>query len=272
MEPAYVAILSIIFLFSLYRLRGGRPRQQDQWQDQEQAAAGSHLALPPSRSRECFTEHDVTFANRPRFPSLLLISYDGTTLPTCGYGPHWRNLRRVATVQLLSAHRVRCMSPVISGEVRTMVRRTYRTAAAAPGGAARVELKRRLFEVSLSALMGTIARTKASSAEADADTDTSPEAQEFKKALDEFIPLVDAASVWDLLPVLRWFDVFGARKKIVAAVGRRDAFLRRLIDAERRSLDGGGENDKKSMISVLLSLQKSGAGCVHGYRNHGSVL
>ncbi|RCV40787.1 hypothetical protein SETIT_9G083500v2 [Setaria italica] len=261
MEPAYVAILSIIFLFSLYRLRGGRPRQQDQWQDQEQAAAGSHLALPPSRSRECFTEHDVTFANRPRFPSLLLISYDGTTLPTCGYGPHWRNLRRVATVQLLSAHRVRCMSPVISGEVRTMVRRTYRTAAAAPGGAARVELKRRLFEVSLSALMGTIARTKASSAEADADTDTSPEAQEFKKALDEFIPLVDAASVWDLLPVLRWFDVFGARKKIVAAVGRRDAFLRRLIDAERRSLDGGGENDKKSMISVLLSLQKSGAGC-----------
>jgi hypothetical protein len=34
------------------------------------------------------------------------------TLPTCGYGPHWRNLRRVATVQLLSAHRVSCsMSP-----------------------------------------------------------------------------------------------------------------------------------------------------------------
>jgi hypothetical protein len=62
--------------------------------------------------------------------------------------------------------------------------------------------------------------------------------------------------------VLRWLDVFGVRNKITAAVGRRDAFLRRLIDAERRRLDDGGgdgdsDSDKKSMIAVLLSLQKS---------------
>jgi len=212
-------------------------------------------------ARECFTEHDVCFANRPRFPSLLLISFGGATLPMCGYGPYWRNIRRVATVQLLSAHRVSCMLPVISGEVRAMARRMYRSAAAAPGGAARVELKRRLFEVSLSALMETIARTKTPRAEADgdADTDMSPEAQEFMKALDVFLPLLGAANVWDYLPVLRWFDVFGVRRKILAAVSARDAFLRRLIDAERRRLDdgGGSEESEKSMIGVLLSLQKS---------------
>ncbi|WVZ60639.1 hypothetical protein U9M48_010632 [Paspalum notatum var. saurae] len=210
-------------------------------------------------ARECFTEHDVCFANCPRFPSLMLISYDGTTLPTCSYGAHWRNLRRVATVQLLSAHRVGCMCPAICAEVCAMARRMYRAAAAAPGRAARVELKRRLFEVSLSALMETIARTKTSRAEADADdTDMSPEAQELKAALDEFIPLVDAGNVGDLLPVLGWFDVFGVRKKILDAVRRRDAFLQRLIDGERRrSLVDGGEDDKESMISVLLSLQKS---------------
>jgi len=215
-------------------------------------------------ARECFTEHDVCFANRPRFPSQLLVSFGGATLPMCGYGPYWRNIRRVATVQLLSAHRVSCMLPVISGEVRAMARRMFRSAAACPGGAARVELKRRLFEVSLSALMETIARTKTPRAEADgdADTDMSPEAQEFMKALDVFLPLLGAANVWDYLPVLRWFDVFGVRRKILAAVSARDAFLRRLIDAERRRLDGGGggssgESDKKSMIAVLLSLQKS---------------
>ncbi|PUZ36930.1 hypothetical protein GQ55_9G076800 [Panicum hallii var. hallii] len=210
-------------------------------------------------ARECFTEHDVCFANRPRFPSLLLVSFGGATLPMCGYGPYWRNLRRVATVQLLSAHRVNCMLPTISGEVRAMARRMYRSAVAAPGGAARVELKRRLFEVSLSALMETIARTKTSRAEgeADADTDMSPEAQELMKALDVFIPLLSAANMWDYLPVLRWLDVFGVRRKILAAVRARDAFLRRLIDAERRRLDDGEESEKKSMIGVLLSLQKS---------------
>jgi hypothetical protein len=48
------------------------------------------------------------------------------------------------------------------------------------------------------------------------------------------------------------------RNKILPAVSRRDAFLRRLIDAERRRLaDGGSDGDKKSMIAVLLTLQKT---------------
>jgi len=123
----------------------------------------------PDAARECFTEHDVAFANRPLFPSQKLVSFGGNSLSMASYGPYWRNLRRVAAVQLLSAHRVACMSPAISAEVRAMVRRMSR--AAAP---ARVQLKRRLFELSLSVLMETIARTKTSRTEANADTDMSP--------------------------------------------------------------------------------------------------
>ncbi|VAI37004.1 unnamed protein product [Triticum turgidum subsp. durum] len=146
----------------------------------------------------------------------------------------------------------------IASEVRAMARRLSRAAAAAPGGVALVELKRSLFEVSLSALMETVAQTKTSRAEGAEDTDMSPEAQEFKESLDEIVPLLGGANMWDFLPVLRWFDVFGVRNKIVAAVSRRDAFLRRLIDAQRRRLgDGGIEGEKKSMIAVLLDLQKT---------------
>ncbi|XP_048573589.1 cytochrome P450 81Q32-like [Triticum urartu] len=206
-------------------------------------------------ARECFTDHDVAFANRPQFPSQMLVSYGGTSLVSSSYGPHWRNLRRVAAVRLLSAHRVAGMSGVIAAEVSAMARRLCRAAAACP---ARVELKRSLFEVSLSALMETVAQTKTSRAEGAEDTDMSPEAQEFKESLDEIVPLLGGANMWDFLPVLRWFDVFGVRNKIVAAVSRRDAFLRRLIDAERRRLDDGvGEGEKKSMIAVLLDLQKT---------------
>ncbi|KAK1643860.1 hypothetical protein QYE76_061665 [Lolium multiflorum] len=208
-------------------------------------------------ARECFTEHDVTFANRPQFPSQLLLSFGGTSLIFSNYGPHWRSLRRVAAVQLLSAHRVACMSGVIAAEISAMTRRLCR-AAAADGGAARVQLKRRLFELSLSVLMETIANTKGTRPVADADTDMSMEAQEFQKVEGELITYIGAANMWDFLPVMRWFDVFGVRNKILAAVSRRGAFLRRLIDAERRRLgEGGGQGDKKSMIAVLLTLQKT---------------
>ncbi|KAF8748723.1 hypothetical protein HU200_012850 [Digitaria exilis] len=214
----------------------------------------------PECAKECFTEHDVALANRPRFASQQLVLFGGAALTTSSYGPYWRNLRRVATVQLLSAHRVGRMSPVISAEVRTMARRMSRDAWNAPGGAARVQLKRRLFEVSLSVLMETIARTKTSSGveAAGVGTDMSPEADEFKQIVDEVVPYLGTANKWDYLPVLQWFDVFGVRKKLMAAVSRRDAILQRLVDAEQRRLDdGGGVGEKMSMIAVLLSLQKS---------------
>ncbi|KAF0915502.1 hypothetical protein E2562_036541 [Oryza meyeriana var. granulata] len=104
----------------------------------------------PECARECFTGNDVCFANRPQFSSQLPASFNGTTLGFTNYGPHWRNLRRIATVHLLSAHRVSSMSGVISGEVRAMVRRMYVAAAVAPGGVARVQLTRRLFVCSSS--------------------------------------------------------------------------------------------------------------------------
>ncbi|KAF7001505.1 hypothetical protein CFC21_017165 [Triticum aestivum] len=59
---------------------------------------------------------------------------------------------------------------------------------------------------------------------------------------------------------MRWLDVSGVRSRILATVSRRDAFLHRLIDAERRRMDEGGagdEGEKKSMIAVLLTLQKT---------------
>ncbi|CAM0870811.1 unnamed protein product [Alopecurus aequalis] len=205
-------------------------------------------------ARECLAEHDVIFADRPRFPSMMLVSMDGAILSMYSYGPHWRTLRRVAAVQLLSAHRVSCMSSVISGEVRAMVRRLCRSAAASP----RVQLRRRLYELSLSVLMETIAHTKATGAanSEEADTDMSVEAQEFQKEVDEINKHIGTANLWDYLPALRWFDVLGARKKILAAVGRRDAFLQGLIDSQRRKLEAADGEIKKSMISVLYTLQK----------------
>ncbi|KAL6894025.1 hypothetical protein ACP4OV_008123 [Aristida adscensionis] len=305
MAIAYVAILTFVFLFLLHCLAGlaggaGKSKAAQQHLPPSPPAVpflghlhlvktpfhaalsrlaarhgpvfslrlGSRRAVvvtSPELARDCFTEHDVAFADRPQLPSQMIESFNGATLSASNHGPYWRSLRRVAAAQLLSAHRVGCMSGAIAAEVRAMARRLHRAAAAAAasGGAARVQLRRRLFELSLSVLMETIARTKTSRADAaedaDADTDMSPEAQEFEQIVGEIMPHLGTTNLWDYLPVLRWLDVFGATNKLLAGLRRREAFLRRLIEAERRRLDDGGgeESEKKSMIAVLLTLQKS---------------
>ncbi|CAL4927458.1 unnamed protein product [Urochloa decumbens] len=300
METAYAAALSFLFLIAIHRFLSRRHSKSSKQPPPGPLAVpvlghlhllekpfhhslarlaarygpvfslrlGSRDAVVVSsgeHARECLIEHDVTFASRPHFPTMSLMTYGGSTIANCPYGPRWRLLRRVAAVHLLSARRVSAMLPAVAAEVRAMVRRVCRAAACAPGGAARVQLRRRLFELSLSALMETVARTKTSRAEDDADTDMSPEAREFKESMDVLMPLLGAANTWDYVPMLRWFDVFGVKKKIAAAVSTRDALFRRLIDTERqRMLDGGdgdvvmgSEEENTSMIAVLLSLQKS---------------
>lgn len=222
---------------------------------------GSRAAVVVSTAdcaRECLAEHDATFANRPTYPTLHLMTYGGATIGHSAYGAHWRHVRHVVSLHLLSPQRVlSSMVPTITAEVRAMARRMYRAAA---GGAARIELKGRLLELSLSTLMETIAQTKTYRPADDADTDMSPETQEFKQLLDAIISLLGLTNVLEFLPVLQTFDVLGLKKKIAAAAGRRDAFFQRLIDADRRRLDDGGggvEGQKKSMLAVLLALQKS---------------
>uniref|UniRef100_A0ACD5WQF5 Uncharacterized protein n=1 Tax=Avena sativa TaxID=4498 RepID=A0ACD5WQF5_AVESA len=110
--------------------------------------------------------------------------------------------------------------------------------------------------------METIADTKTTLASSDVDgdagTDMSVEAREFKTEADAINEHLGTANLWDYLPFLQWFDMSGTKKTILAASSRRDAFLQRLIDSERRKVNnnGYGSGDNKSMISVFLSLQK----------------
>ncbi|KAF8717054.1 hypothetical protein HU200_026165 [Digitaria exilis] len=221
-----------------------------------------------SLAKECFSgELDVAIANRPHFPSVREASFDYSVLTLANYGAHWRTMRRVATVHLLSAHRVNVMSDsVIARELRAMVRRLARASAAAPGGVARVELKRRLFELSHSVLMEIMAQTRNTYSD-DADEDMSKEAREMKGIIDAIVSLAGVANVWDYMPLLRWLDVYGVKRKLTDAVNRRNVFVYKMIDAEREKLkqlerkngegDANHSDDKLSMIGVMLSLQKT---------------
>nr|BAN19901.1 cytochrome P450 [Echinochloa phyllopogon] len=219
-------------------------------------------------AKECFSgELDVAIANRPHFPSVREASFDYSVLTLANYGAHWRTMRRVVTVHLLSAHSVNIMSDnVIARELRAMVRRLARASAAAPGGATRVELKRRLFELSHSVLMEIMAQTRNTYSD-DADEDMSKEARETKEIIEAIAPLVGVANLWDYFPLLRWLDVYGVKRKLTDAVNRRNAFIYKMIDAEREKLkqlerkngegDADDSDEKKSMIGVMLSLQKT---------------
>ncbi|KAG4939395.1 hypothetical protein JHK85_046114 [Glycine max] len=50
--------------------------------------------------------HDIVWANRPRFLAGKYIGNDNTSMAFSPYGDHWRNLRRIITLEVLSTQRL----------------------------------------------------------------------------------------------------------------------------------------------------------------------
>lgn len=79
------------------------------------------LVSSPSIAQECFTKNDVVFANRPRFLAGKYLGYNYTLLGWAPYGDHWRNLRRIVTLEVLSSHRLQMLQDIRTDEVNYCV-------------------------------------------------------------------------------------------------------------------------------------------------------
>ncbi|CAI0439765.1 unnamed protein product [Linum tenue] len=89
--------------------------------------------------------HDVKFAQRPPHPHQAKVMYGGVNLIQAPYGDYWRQLRRIATLELLTAKLVDSLRRVRESEVLALVRSM---AAAAGTGATTVNLTRMLYDFS----------------------------------------------------------------------------------------------------------------------------
>ena len=85
---------------------------------------GSRLAIivsSPSVFQECFTKNDVVLANRPRSLSGKHIFYNYTTVGSSSYGEHWRNLRRITSLDVLSTQRIHSFAGIRRDETNRCV-------------------------------------------------------------------------------------------------------------------------------------------------------
>lgn len=85
---------------------------------------GSRLAVviaSPSAFQECFTKNDVVLANRPRSLSGKHIFYNYTTVGSSSYGEHWRNLRRIIALDVLSTQRIHSFTGIRKDETERLI-------------------------------------------------------------------------------------------------------------------------------------------------------
>ncbi|KAF5958801.1 hypothetical protein HYC85_006026 [Camellia sinensis] len=208
---------------------------------------GSRLVVvvsSPSAVEECFTKNDVVLANRPPLLSGKYIGYNYTSVVASPYGDHWRNLRRLMSLEIFSTTRLNAFLSVRKDEIKILLRNLYRNSST---DFAKVELKSKLSELSFNIIMRMIAGKRYYGEE----LENYEEAKQFRDLVSETFEYGGASNPNDFLPVLRWIDYGNFEKNLGRIHKRMDALLQGLIDEHK------SDKSRNSMIDHLLSLQES---------------
>ncbi|KAK2988403.1 hypothetical protein RJ640_007696 [Escallonia rubra] len=75
----------------------------------------------PEAAEAALKTHELSLAQRPVLAAVKALSYGGFGVIFTPYGEYWRQMRKVCTVELLSAKRVRSFRPVREEEVTKLV-------------------------------------------------------------------------------------------------------------------------------------------------------
>ncbi|KAI4313383.1 hypothetical protein L6164_026370 [Bauhinia variegata] len=198
---------------------------------------------------ECFSKNDIVLADRPRFLIGKYIGYNYTTISTSCYGDHWRNLRRIISIQGLSPHRLNSFTASRTEEAKMLIKNLAQGSCS--GTFSKVELRSKLTGLTFNIITRMVTGKRHYDDSCDM-LNGKDEAKEFIKLIQELISLGAASNPSDFLPILRWFDFGDVEKKLQRISKRTDELMQGFIDEHRN-----GKESKNTMIEHLLTLQQS---------------
>ncbi|KAH9753341.1 Xanthotoxin 5-hydroxylase CYP82C4 [Citrus sinensis] len=76
-------------------------------------------------AKECLTTNDKIFASRPKTLAMEILGYNFSMFGSSPYGSYWRETRKIATLELLSKHRLEKLRHVRDYEVKTCLKELY---------------------------------------------------------------------------------------------------------------------------------------------------
>uniref|UniRef100_A0A2P2PR29 Cytochrome P450 n=1 Tax=Rhizophora mucronata TaxID=61149 RepID=A0A2P2PR29_RHIMU len=176
------------------------------------------------------------------------------------YGDHWRNLRRLTTIELFSSSRLATFSGIRTEEVRSLLKQLFQDYS--EWELIKVQLTSKLTELTFNIVMRIIAGKRLYGKDTDSE-----EARLFHDLIREMESLRSSANLNDYFPVLQWMDFGGVEKKMKTLMKKMDRFLQDLVDEHQRarseSISSGNlsvsskQSRNMTLIDILLSLKET---------------
>jgi cytochrome P450 len=201
-----------------------------------------------SIAEECFTKNDVNFANRIHSIKTKYLGFNNTNIITSSYGDHWRNLRRISSIEILSTHRLNSFSEIRKDET---IRLVLKLAKNSYNDFTKVELRALFAELTFNTIMRMVCGKRFYGDESDGTN--ADEAKKFRDVMNEMQEFGLGSYLGDFVPLFRLLDFSGYKNKLKRVGEKMDALFQGLVDDHRKNK----KENQNTMIDHLLSLQES---------------
>ncbi|XWS21116.1 hypothetical protein CRYUN_Cryun30bG0027800 [Craigia yunnanensis] len=201
-------------------------------------------------AKECLTINDKAFATRPKLAAMELLGYNNSMIAFAPYGPYWRQVRKFATVELLSNHRLDMFKHVRESEIKTSLQQLYQlwNKKRSNSDKVLVEMKRWFRDVTLNVILSIIVGKRIPNSSEGGET------VKWKKSLDDFFELSGKLVISDALPFLRWLDIGGEEKVMKEIAKELDQVVEGWLHGHKHKRAANEAESEEDFMGVMLSI------------------
>ncbi|XP_027120747.1 tabersonine 16-hydroxylase 2-like [Coffea arabica] len=205
------------------------------------------IVTSPEMAKEIYKTNDMLFASRPNHHvAFNIISYGFTDLVLAPYGNHWRQLRKICTVELLSRNRVQAFKSIREEEVFNLIKSIHSQKGSI------INISKSLFSLSYG-ITGCIAFGKK-------DRNT----EKYIQLTEEISKLTSGFSLADMYPSVKLLQVLSITRYKKEIVHKQvDEIVENILKDHKEKLlkeanQASTEETKETIVDVLLKIQKRG--------------
>ncbi|XP_058745025.1 cytochrome P450 71D10-like [Vicia villosa] len=195
------------------------------------------IVSSPEMAKEIMKTHDLNFCHRPTLLLPAILTYNGTDIVFSPYGEHWRQLRKICVIELLSEKRVQSFRSIREDECSILIKSISESEASV------VNLNKKVYSMT-SAITSRAAYGKKCRHE-----------EVFKLKMDEAIGLMGGFCIADFYPSIKILERVSRGKTKMEKLQRElDDILQEIINDHKTSQ--GEASKDEDLVDILLKIQQ----------------
>ncbi|XP_031132345.1 cytochrome P450 CYP736A12-like [Ipomoea triloba] len=216
-----------------------------------------NIIVSSPRAAELFLKtHDLNFASRPPSEAAKYMAYGQKDMAFGEYGPFWRNMRKLCTLELLSNVKINSFQSMRREELRLLIE-SFKQAA---GKGEAVDLSAKVSSMSADMSCRMVFGKKYE------DNDIGENG--FKAVIQETVHLTGIPNLGDYFPYFSKLDIHGLTRRMKAVAKLFDQFFERIIDEHEQAKNQGNTQTTKDFVDIMLEIRNSGETSFEFTREH----